>query len=81
MIGLKLISKSIGFKMIPYGKQTITDDDINAVEKVLRSDFLTQGKTVPLFEKKLSRHQTLASQVFVSIFGTRRTNFTTFFRF
>ena len=41
--------------MIPYGKQTITDDDINAVEKVLRSDFLTQGLTVPLFEKQLSK--------------------------
>ena len=41
--------------MIPYGKQTITDDDINAVEKVLRSDFFTQGLTVPLFEKQLSK--------------------------
>ena len=41
--------------MIPYGKQTITDDDINAVIDVLKSDYLTQGLTVPLFENKLSK--------------------------
>ena len=29
--------------MIPYGRQEITDDDIAEVEKVLRSDYLTQG--------------------------------------
>jgi len=29
--------------MIPYGKQNISEDDINAVVKVLRSDFLTQA--------------------------------------
>ena len=33
--------------MIHYGKQSINDDDINAVVDVLKSDFLTQGpKTV-----------------------------------
>ena len=37
--------------MIPYGRQDITDADIAEVEKVLRSDFLTQGPTVPRFEK------------------------------
>lgn len=36
--------------MIPYGKQDIDQDDINAVVDVLRSDFLTQGPKVPLFE-------------------------------
>ena len=36
--------------MIPYGRQDITQDDINAVVEVLRSDFLTQGPKVPLFE-------------------------------
>ena len=34
-----------------------------------------------MFEKILSRHQTLVSQVFRSIFGTWRTNFKTYFRF
>ncbi|MBK1679952.1 UDP-4-amino-4,6-dideoxy-N-acetyl-beta-L-altrosamine transaminase [Rhodocyclus tenuis] len=36
--------------MIPYGRQHISDDDIEAVVAVLRSDFLTQGPTVPQFE-------------------------------
>lgn len=37
--------------MIPYGRQSISDDDIKAVEMVLRSDFLTQGPVVPRFEE------------------------------
>lgn len=36
--------------MIPYGRQEITEEDIKAVEQILRSDFLTQGPTVPKFE-------------------------------
>jgi UDP-4-amino-4,6-dideoxy-N-acetyl-beta-L-altrosamine transaminase len=40
--------------MIPYGRQHITDDDVAAVEAVLRSDFLTQGPAVPAFEKALA---------------------------
>ncbi len=39
--------------MIPYGKQEITQQDIDAVENVLKSDFLTQGPQVPLFEKAI----------------------------
>ena len=35
---------------IPYGKQHITDQDINAVVNVLRSDYLTQGPQIELFE-------------------------------
>lgn len=41
--------------MIPYGRQEITDDDIGAVEAVLRSDFLTQGPAVPRFEQAVAR--------------------------
>jgi len=37
--------------MIPYGRQNISQDDIDAVIEVLRSDFLTQGPLVPEFEK------------------------------
>lgn len=37
--------------MIPYGRQEITQTDIDAVVAVLRSDFLTQGPAVPLFEQ------------------------------
>jgi len=36
--------------MIPYGRQDITEEDIRAVCEVLRSDWLTQGPTVPRFE-------------------------------
>lgn len=40
--------------MIPYGRQEITQADIDAVVKVLQSDFLTQGPAVPLFEKTVA---------------------------
>jgi len=36
--------------MIPYGKQDITQGDIDAVIEVLGSDFLTQGPVIPRFE-------------------------------
>lgn len=36
--------------MIPYGRQQVTEADIEAVVSVLRSDFLTQGPVVPAFE-------------------------------
>jgi len=37
--------------MIPYGRQDINQQDIDAVVDVLKSDFLTQGPQVPLFEQ------------------------------
>jgi UDP-4-amino-4,6-dideoxy-N-acetyl-beta-L-altrosamine transaminase len=40
--------------MIPYGRQDISQKDIDAVVEVLRSDFLTQGPTVPAFEKAIA---------------------------
>jgi UDP-4-amino-4,6-dideoxy-N-acetyl-beta-L-altrosamine transaminase len=39
--------------MIPYGRQSISQADIEAVNDVLRSDFLTQGPCVPDFETAL----------------------------
>lgn len=42
--------------MIPYGKQSISQQDIDAVVEVLQSDFLTQGPKVPLFEKTVAEH-------------------------
>lgn len=42
--------------MIPYGHQDITQDDIDAVVKVLCSDFLTQGPIVPRFEQTVAGH-------------------------
>lgn len=40
--------------MIPYGRQDISQADIEAVVEVLRSDFLTQGPAVPAFEKAIA---------------------------
>lgn len=39
---------------IPYGKQTISEDDINSVIEVLKSDFLTTGPKVKEFEEKIA---------------------------
>lgn len=42
--------------MIPYGRQDITQADIDAVVGVLQSDFLTQGPMVPRFEQRVAQH-------------------------
>lgn len=42
--------------MIPYGRQEITQADVDAVVEVLRSDFLTQGPAVPKFEQVVAQH-------------------------
>jgi dTDP-4-amino-4,6-dideoxygalactose transaminase len=39
---------------LPYGRQTVTEADIEAVVAVLRSPFLTQGPTVPAFEQAVA---------------------------
>ena len=50
--------------MIPYGKQDITQQDIDSVVAVLQSDFLTQGPKVPEFEQSLLTDYTGASLCF-----------------
>ncbi|NER62281.1 UDP-4-amino-4,6-dideoxy-N-acetyl-beta-L-altrosamine transaminase [Pseudomonas sp. MAFF212428] len=42
--------------MIPYGRQDITQADVDAVIAVLKSDFLTQGPMVPRFEQSVAEH-------------------------
>jgi len=42
--------------MIPYGRQEITQEDIDVVVEVLKSDFLTQGPKVPEFENTVASH-------------------------
>ena len=42
--------------MIPYGRQDITQADIDAVVAVLQSDFLTQGPMVPKFEEAVANY-------------------------
>ena len=39
---------------LPYGRQTISEADIEAVVAVLRSPFLTQGPAVPAFEQAVT---------------------------
>ena len=43
-------------QMIPYGRQEVTQADLNSVVEVLRSDFLTQGPQVPRFEAAVAGH-------------------------
>ncbi|TFW18183.1 UDP-4-amino-4,6-dideoxy-N-acetyl-beta-L-altrosamine transaminase [Massilia arenosa] len=42
--------------MIPYGRQSISDADIAAVEEVLRSDWITQGPSIDRFEQALAAY-------------------------
>jgi UDP-4-amino-4,6-dideoxy-N-acetyl-beta-L-altrosamine transaminase len=51
----KSATKKSNISMIPYGRQTISESDIEAVIEVLRSDFLTQGPAVPAFEDLVAR--------------------------
>ena len=44
--------------MIPYGRQNINQEDIDAVLDVLKSDFLTQGPKVPYFEEIIANQVT-----------------------
>lgn len=52
--------------MIPYGKQWLDEDDIKAVEKVLRSDWLTCGQTVTDFENALALYSGADNAIAVS---------------
>jgi UDP-4-amino-4,6-dideoxy-N-acetyl-beta-L-altrosamine transaminase len=52
--------------MIPYSRQNITESDIKAVEEVLRSDFITQGPMIPLFEDAVASYCGVAHGVAVN---------------
>ena len=41
-------------RFLPYGRQTIEQDDVEAVLEVLRSDYLTTGPTIARFEEALA---------------------------
>jgi UDP-4-amino-4,6-dideoxy-N-acetyl-beta-L-altrosamine transaminase len=49
--------------VIPYGRQNISDEDIQAVVDVLKSDFLTQGSVVPNFEQAICEYTGAAHTV------------------
>ena len=42
--------------MIPYGRQSIHEEEISAVVEVLRSDFLTTGPKVEEFEDAIAKY-------------------------
>lgn len=52
--------------MIPYGRQDITQDDVNAVLEVLQSNYLTQGPTVPRFELSIANYVSVNNAVALS---------------
>ncbi|MFT6074074.1 MAG: UDP-4-amino-4,6-dideoxy-N-acetyl-beta-L-altrosamine transaminase [Yoonia sp.] len=52
--------------MIPYGRQSIDQNDIDAVVAVLKSDFLTQGPVVPRFEAALAQYCDVSHAVAVN---------------
>jgi len=52
--------------MIPYGKQTISQGDIDAVVAVLKSDWLTQGPAIPQFEESMQVYCQVPHAVAVS---------------
>jgi len=41
---------------IPYGKQDITQSDIDAVVETLKADFLTQGPKILEFENNFAKY-------------------------
>ena len=43
-----------GVRFLPYGRQLVEKDDIEAVAEVLRGDWLTTGPKVEAFEKALA---------------------------
>ena len=53
-------------KFLPYGRQTVDEDDIEAVVRVLRSDWLTTGPMVEEFEKAFAQFTGTAHAVAVS---------------
>lgn len=52
--------------MIPYGRQDITQTDIDAVVEVLKSDYLTQGPMVPRFEQTVACYCNIAHALAMS---------------
>lgn len=53
-------------KPIPYGRQNITKEDIEAVTEALQSDYLTQGPRITTFEKEFSDYCNAKYTVLVS---------------
>jgi UDP-4-amino-4,6-dideoxy-N-acetyl-beta-L-altrosamine transaminase len=48
--------KPVRQKPLNYGRQSVDEEDIQAVVSVLRSDFLTMGPTIPAFERTVAEY-------------------------
>ena len=48
-------------KVIPYGRQNIEQDDIDAVVKTLKADYITQGPRIKEFEKAFASYAVAVS--------------------
>ena len=57
--------------MINYGKQNITNEDINSVVKTLKSQFLTQGPIVKKFEQDLKKTFKSNSKILYHFYDNR----------
>jgi UDP-4-amino-4,6-dideoxy-N-acetyl-beta-L-altrosamine transaminase len=53
---MEVLKQAIVMKPIPYGKQHITREDLEAVTETLQSDFLTQGPKIAEFENLFSKY-------------------------
>lgn len=51
-----MIKNKIKTTFIPYGRQAVDDNDIKAVVRTLKSDWLTQGPAVREFEESLAKY-------------------------
>lgn len=51
---------------LPYGRQAINDDDVAAVERVLREDWITQGPRIEAFETAISQYAGVEHGIAVS---------------
>lgn len=56
----------MGKKYLPYARHWVDENDIQAVAKVLQSDFITQGPTVKEFENKIASYVGISHAVAVS---------------
>lgn len=52
--------------IIPYGKQTVEEDDIQAVVNVLKSDYLTTGPNIEKFEQMVAEYTNTKYAVAIS---------------
>jgi dTDP-4-amino-4,6-dideoxygalactose transaminase len=53
-------------KSIPYGRQNITESDVEVIVDVLKGDYLTQGPSVEKFEQELANYLNVKHAIVVS---------------